>query len=109
METFVFYLNILLDVFNIQADVFVENLLEESHKGNVDIYPLAERLTLDIICVTIMGTSVNAQNDNDCKYQKCVQTLVEICLDRAISPILANNLYYIIFFYKYIQKGNICY
>ncbi|KAK9708542.1 Cytochrome P450 [Popillia japonica] len=97
MVTPAFHLNILktfIDVFNSQADVFVEKLLEESHKGNVDIYPLAERLTLDIICETIMGTSVNAQNDNDCKYLKCVQTLMDIYLDRAISPILTNNLLY---------------
>ncbi|KAI4465938.1 cytochrome p450 family 4 [Holotrichia oblita] len=83
-----------IDVFNSQADVLVNKLKEESKKGTIDIYPFIARCTLDIICETAMGTSVNAQANYDSEYVKCVNILLEIVMLRAFSPILSNNVVY---------------
>nr|AAT38513.1 ubiquitous cytochrome P450 [Phyllopertha diversa] len=82
-----------IEVFNSQADVLVKKLKEESKKGTIDIYPFIARCTLDIICETAMGTSVNAQDDYDSEYVKCVNILLEIAMLRSFSPILRSVLY----------------
>lgn len=42
-----------------------------------------------------MGVSVNAQDDYDSKYVKCVNILLEILTKRAFSAILGNDLLYV--------------
>ncbi|KAK9720583.1 Cytochrome P450 [Popillia japonica] len=83
-----------INVFNSQSDVLVDKLKEESKKGTIDIYPFIARCTLDIICETAMGTSVNAQADYNSEYVKCVNILLEIFMLRSFSPILSNNYLY---------------
>lgn len=41
-----------------------------------------------------MGTSVNAQDDVDSEYVKCVDILLGILIDRAFSPFLQNEFLY---------------
>ncbi|KRT83866.1 cytochrome P450 [Oryctes borbonicus] len=84
-----------IDVFNSQSDVLVSVLKEECKQGNVDIYPLITRCTLDIICETAMGTSVNAQKDRYSEYANCITALLDIFFIRCFSPIHSNDLLYI--------------
>ncbi|GJQ86420.1 hypothetical protein Trydic_g10328 [Trypoxylus dichotomus] len=83
-----------IDVFNSSSDVLIEKLNAVPNKASIDIYPLIARCTLDIICETAMGTSVDAQNDIDSEYVKCVKILLGILVERSLSPILSNDLLY---------------
>ncbi|KAI4465949.1 cytochrome p450 family 4 [Holotrichia oblita] len=83
-----------IDVFNSASDVLVEKLNAAPNKASIDIYPFIARCTLDIICETAMGTSVNAQNDIDSEYVNSVKILLGILVQRSLSPILANDLLY---------------
>lgn len=104
-----------IDVFNSQSEIMLSKLDKESTKGSFDIYPFVALCTLDIICgktsetclriwkrcygililETAMGTSVNAQNNSDSEYVKCVNTLAEITIKRTFSPILRNDSLYV--------------
>nr|QIK02100.1 cytochromes P450 family 4 [Holotrichia parallela] len=84
-----------IEVFNSQSEILVSKLKEESKPASVDLYPLIARCTLDIICETAMGTTVNAQNDLDSEYVKCVKMLLQVITERTFSPLLANDMLYI--------------
>ncbi|KRT83475.1 cytochrome P450, partial [Oryctes borbonicus] len=81
-----------IEVFNSQSDILVSILRKECENGNVDVYPFVGRCTLDILCETAMGTSVNAQSCNDSEYVRCVQLLLEILGLRMFHPFLSNKL-----------------
>ncbi|KAI4465971.1 cytochrome p450 family 4 [Holotrichia oblita] len=83
-----------VDVFNSAGDILVKKLEEQCEKGSVDVYPFVTRCALDIICETAMGTSVNAQDDVNSEYVKCVDILLGILIDRAFSPFLQNEFLY---------------
>nr|AAT38512.1 pheromone-degrading enzyme [Phyllopertha diversa] len=83
-----------IDVFNSASDVLVEKLNAAPNKSSIDIYPFIARCTLDIICETAMGTSVDAQNDINSEYVNSVKILLGILVQRSLSPILANDLLY---------------
>lgn len=71
-----FHFKILEDfmhVFNKESQKMVDILRKESQSGNtVDIHNFVTRCALDIICVTAMGTSSNAQDFPDGDYTKAI-------------------------------------
>lgn len=101
-------------MFNLQSEILVTKLKEESKKRLVDIQPFIARCTLDIICRKLllkcyyliffliyrtileaaMGTSVNAQSDLDSEYVQSINYLLKLNIDRMISPLLGNEILY---------------
>ncbi|GBO18292.1 Cytochrome P450 4V2, partial [Araneus ventricosus] len=55
-----------------QSNVFVSKLQALTREPWVDIVPLAVLCTLDIICQTAMGISMNAQSNENQEYVKAV-------------------------------------
>uniref|UniRef100_A0A0N5B1W7 Cytochrome P450 4c3 n=1 Tax=Strongyloides papillosus TaxID=174720 RepID=A0A0N5B1W7_STREA len=81
-------------VFNYQAEIFVKNLKErfkDSKECVVDIGHLLSLCTLDIICETSMGQSVNAQKYSDSEYVKAVHEINDIIQKRQLNPLMWNN------------------
>ncbi|KRT79163.1 cytochrome P450 [Oryctes borbonicus] len=83
-----------VDVFNSAGNILITKLTEESKKGSIDVYPFVARCTLDIICETAMGTTVDAQNDPNSQYMDSVNVLLGVLVDRTLSPLLGNDLLY---------------
>uniref|UniRef100_A0A131XVF7 Putative cytochrome p450 4w1 n=1 Tax=Ixodes ricinus TaxID=34613 RepID=A0A131XVF7_IXORI len=65
------------------ADVLGKKSLD--HNG-VDVVPKVTLCTLDIVCETVMGKALNAQNNEDLAYVKALIQLGELFLERMITP-----------------------
>jgi len=76
------------DVFNKNATILAELLERESNGSNdreVDVNPFIKRCTLDIICDTAMGISVNAQIETDSQYIMAVESIIYLIIKRTYS------------------------
>ncbi|KAG8234871.1 hypothetical protein J437_LFUL014563 [Ladona fulva] len=72
-----------LDVFREQSQVLVEKLEKEAVKGEpFNLFPYITLCTLDIICETAMGQSVNAQENSDSEYVKAIYKISTIIQNR---------------------------
>nr|CAD7452349.1 unnamed protein product [Timema tahoe] len=67
-----------LDVFQEQSDILVEKLKHKVGKDPFNIFHYVTLCTLDIICETAMGRSVNAQGDSDSQYVKAIYEISSI-------------------------------
>ena len=67
-------------------------LTDQSQVEEFDVFPLVTRCTLDIICETAMGKSVNAQEDSDSDYVRAIYSASDIVFNRQMSPWLWNDL-----------------
>ncbi|XP_075540610.1 cytochrome P450 4V2-like isoform X4 [Dermacentor variabilis] len=66
---------------------FSNRLRSLSHRqAPLDVVPLVSCCTLDVICETAMGVSVNAQEDDDSPYVKAVKVVSGSFLTRFVSP-----------------------
>ncbi|XP_053202706.1 cytochrome P450 4C1-like [Panonychus citri] len=85
-----FHFKILHDfvpVFNEQGNVMVDRLREIARSGQpIDIVPVVTACTLDIICETIMGVSIGAQNNPNNSYCRAVYEVGECFLERLMQP-----------------------
>jgi cytochrome P450 len=81
-------------------DQFVENFAKNSgilvdkmsdccSGGPLDVYPLISLCTLDVICETAMGTTVNAQLDYDGEYVQNVLKSLQLLSERFMRPWLS--------------------
>lgn len=81
-------------------DQFVENFTKNSailvskmrnncNETAFNIYPLISLCTLDVICETAMGTTVNAQLDDDGKYVRNVLRSLQLLSERFMRPWLS--------------------
>nr|WKR34930.1 cytochrome P450 CYP4NQ25 [Monolepta hieroglyphica] len=102
MLTPAFHFSILdnfIDVFERVGDVFVKKL-EENVGKDFNIYPLVSLCTLDIICESAMGISINAQTDGDSEYVRNVKAICALLTDRNFSPLDARLYPFTINYYK---------
>ncbi|XP_077541897.1 cytochrome P450 4c3-like isoform X2 [Haemaphysalis longicornis] len=60
-------------------------------KQPFDVLPVVTMCTLDTICETVMGTTINAQSNTSSPYVKAVDRLGEIVLERMFRPLLHVN------------------
>nr|CAD7569215.1 unnamed protein product [Timema californicum] len=67
-----------LDVFQEQSDILVKKLKHKVGKDPFNIFHYVTLCTLDIICETAMGRSVNAQGDSDSQYVKAIYEISSI-------------------------------
>ncbi|XP_043488236.1 cytochrome P450 4C1-like [Polistes fuscatus] len=90
-----FHFNILEQyavVMSEKAEIFVkclEKQLKENSEEPIDIFPYANRCTLDVICETAMGVNINMQEDTENEYGKAVHRFTELLMYRIFRPWLA--------------------
>ncbi|CAH0557342.1 unnamed protein product [Brassicogethes aeneus] len=76
-----------VEVFESNGNIMVNRLKEEVDKNSFDIYPYITLCTLDIICETAMGVSINAQDKKESEYVRSVKEMCRIIVERSFSPI----------------------
>lgn len=95
MFTPAFHFRILEDfisTINNQSTILADKLGKMCSPGKrTDIVPLVTLCTLDIICETIMGTSIEAQHDEHSPYVKAVNRLGELFILRMMNPFLNSE------------------
>lgn len=95
MFTPAFHFRILEDfisTINTQSTILADKLGKMCSPGKrTDIVPLVTLCTLDIICETIMGTSIRAQHDEHSPYVKAVNRLGELFILRMLNPLLSSE------------------
>ncbi|XP_035735155.1 cytochrome P450 4C1-like [Vespa mandarinia] len=90
-----FHFNILEQyaiVMSEKADIFVKCLEEQIMKNSqelIDIFPYANRCTLDVICETAMGVNINMQRNTKNEYGMAVHRFTELFMYRLYRPWLA--------------------
>nr|XP_054774215.1 cytochrome P450 4V2-like isoform X1 [Lytechinus pictus] len=90
-----------LDVFNEQSMILVKKLEEfTENSAMVNIFPLITYCVLDIICITAMGRSSNAQGDEENEYVKAVARMSELLTVRGKNPLLWPD-----FIFKKLEIG----
>ncbi|KAJ8950659.1 hypothetical protein NQ314_007806, partial [Rhamnusium bicolor] len=97
MITPAFHLSILeqyIDCFEVNGRILIEQLEKELDKDSVDIYPYISLYTLDVICETAMGVSVNVQKNKNSKYVKNIQQLCEVLFNRAFGFLKRFDFFY---------------
>lgn len=86
---------------NFQSQILAKKLGTLTREGKLfDIVPLVTLCTLDIICETIMGTSIRAQYDVGSPYVKAVNRLGELFIQRMMNPLSESE-----FFFKRTAMG----
>lgn len=87
-------LNTFLQVFEEQSKILVSNLEKKIKTGTFNIMPYITLCALDIICITSMDSSPNAQGDTNSPYVKAVGRITELIQKRQRSPWLWPDIVY---------------
>lgn len=61
-------------------------LSQQHRQAPIDVVPLVSCCTLDVICETAMGVSVNAQEDGEAPYVKAIKVVSGSFLERFATP-----------------------
>ncbi|XP_055857587.1 cytochrome P450 4d1 isoform X3 [Episyrphus balteatus] len=83
-----------IEVFNKGSSKLVENLRSKMDKESFDLYIFVTLCTLDIICESAMGVSVNAQTNTDSEYVKAVKTISTVLHKRMFDIFYRFDLTY---------------
>lgn len=92
-----FHFDILRDflpVFNDQSKVLVDIMKQQADKEWVDIVHLITLCSLDIMCETILGARVGAQQDSDSDYVQAVLSASQLVMERMSSPLLNWDIFF---------------
>jgi len=73
-----------IKVFNSAGSLFVQQLASKTDQP-IDIYPLINLYSLDVICETAMGTKLKAQDNCNSKYVDAVKTYMDLFVERCFS------------------------
>lgn len=80
---------------NAQSFILCNKLAKLSKYGrSFDIVPVVTLCTLDIICETIMGSSISAQSNENSPYVAAVNRLGELFVERTMTPLLKFDFTY---------------
>uniref|UniRef100_A0A224YKM0 Cytochrome n=1 Tax=Rhipicephalus zambeziensis TaxID=60191 RepID=A0A224YKM0_9ACAR len=83
------------ETINAQSFILCNKLEKLSQSGaNFDIVPKVTLCTLDIICETVMGTSISAQINENSPYVTAVNRVGELFLERLMRPLLQIDFIY---------------
>nr|CAD7609873.1 unnamed protein product [Timema genevievae] len=81
-----------LEVFNTNGRKMVDKLRKEVGGPEFDIHPYVTLCTLDIICETAMGISINAQDGGSADFVEATRGMADIVVKRSFRPWLQPNL-----------------
>lgn len=87
-------LNDFIKVFEEQAKILVSRLQGKVNHGVFNIMPYISLCTLDIICITSMDSSPNAQENSNSPYVNAVLRITGLIHKRHRSPWLWNDVLY---------------
>lgn len=87
-------LNTFLQVFEEQSKILVSNLEKKVKTGTFNIMPYITLCALDIICITSMDSSPNAQGNVNSPYVNAVGRITELIQKRQRSPWLWPDIIY---------------
>ncbi|XP_037576402.1 cytochrome P450 4c3 [Dermacentor silvarum] len=80
---------------NSESMVLANKLANLSRLGKkFDVVPLITLCTLDIICETIMGTTISAQSNENSPYVAAVNRMGELFVERVFRPLLQVDFIY---------------
>ncbi|EFA04665.2 cytochrome P450 CYP4BN1 [Tribolium castaneum] len=96
-----------VEVFESGGNRFVQQLQKEVGKKSVDIYPYVTLCTLDIICESAMGISINAQFDDNSDYVRSVKAMCRITMERLFHLLEMNDVTYPLTKNYYTQKKSL--
>ncbi|XP_017773174.1 PREDICTED: cytochrome P450 4C1-like [Nicrophorus vespilloides] len=80
--------------FDRKSLILVEKLKKHSNQADFDISPYIYNCTLDIICETAMGISMNIQEDSTSAYVKATNIMSNTILNRVLSPLKQFDVLY---------------
>ncbi|KDR14497.1 cytochrome P450 4c3-like [Zootermopsis nevadensis] len=92
-----FHFKILEDyikVFNSNSKILIDKLTNQVGEPYVDITSYIAMCTLDIICETAMGVTINAQNNGEAEYITAVKRMTKVIVKRQFSPWLYKDYIY---------------
>ncbi|CAH0557343.1 unnamed protein product [Brassicogethes aeneus] len=90
-----------VDVFESKGKIFIDELSKETKNNGFDVYPYVTMCTLDIICESAMGVSINAQKQKHSDYVTSVKNMCRIVVERSFSPFqMFDALFYFTNNYK---------
>ncbi|CAH1367873.1 unnamed protein product [Tenebrio molitor] len=96
-----------LEVFESCGNKIVKIFENEVGKESIDIYPYVTLCTLDIICESIMGININAQDNSDSDYVRSVKNMCRIVIERSMSPLQMYDLLFPLTKNYYTQKKSL--
>ena len=83
-------------IFLMYDDFFSENPI-------MDVVPTITLCTLDIVCETSMGRSVNAQSAGDSDYVKAVHRINDIVQERTKQPLMwSDTIFHLLVFLYFL-------
>uniref|UniRef100_UPI003B5ACDA8 cytochrome P450 4C1-like n=1 Tax=Leptopilina boulardi TaxID=63433 RepID=UPI003B5ACDA8 len=88
-----------LDIFIEEGNKLVENLKLSTNENIHDIVPLFTKHTLNAICETAMGTSLN-EADMQNVYRSALNNIIEVIIHRLFRPWLFDD-----FIFKLVPSG----
>ncbi|XP_014363766.2 cytochrome P450 4c21 [Papilio machaon] len=71
-----------MEIFSEQSEKLVTILSECAGKGEVTMEPYLCRYTLDSVCETTMGITINAQNNPDAPFLKALKNMLNLVCER---------------------------
>ncbi|XP_077521032.1 cytochrome P450 4c3-like isoform X2 [Amblyomma americanum] len=84
-----------MSTINSESMALVKKLEKLScEKKKFDVVPLITLCTLDIICETIMGTTISAQSNEHSPYVEAVNRMGELFVERVFRPVLQVDFIY---------------
>ncbi|XP_069680183.1 cytochrome P450 4C1-like isoform X3 [Periplaneta americana] len=96
-----------IPIFAENCEVLV-NKLKKNIGGQIfDVYPYISACSLDIICESAMGTSVNAQQFEDSEYVTAVYRMKEIVMKRIAKPYLLSDFIFNLTKWGKLQKSSL--
>ncbi|XP_077521035.1 cytochrome P450 4c3-like isoform X3 [Amblyomma americanum] len=80
---------------NKESMILAKKLGQRSRENEtLDVVPLIALCTLDIICETIMGSTISAQTNEHSPYVIAVKRIGELFVERVLKPILQIDFIY---------------
>ncbi|XP_068215979.1 cytochrome P450 4c3-like isoform X3 [Palaemon carinicauda] len=83
-----------VEIFNNQSEIMLKKLEKKADGKPFDIFPFVTLCTLDIICETAMGRSINAQGNSDSEYVRAVYRIGALIQQRQARPWLQPDILY---------------
>lgn len=84
-----------IPIFDKTGRVLISKLEKVVDEERVDIYPFITLCTLDVICETAMGVSIDAQTNSNSEYVNSVRFLLNNMMERTYSFIGQTDLYFL--------------
>ncbi|KAL3283331.1 hypothetical protein HHI36_006479 [Cryptolaemus montrouzieri] len=84
-----------VEMFEKPTTTLIKILEKKIDLNSVDIYHLINLWSLDIMCETSMGTTLNAQENSECEYVHAVKEMGKIIMNRSFSPAKHYDFFYI--------------